>query len=467
MAVGGQAEVQLITPLVPSETSASRKSCALTILDGITCKETEMSLYGMMRTGVSGMNAQANRLSTVADNIANSSTTGYKRASTQFASLVLPSSGGAYNSGGVETVIRHHISEDGSQRFTESSTDLALKGNGFFIVGNADDTPYLTRAGSFVPDAQGNLVNSAGYFLMGYPVVDGNVNPVANGFQGLEKVSIAQNDLIADPSKTGIFTANLPAGASIVAAANRPPLNTTASAQYTAKTSLQTFDNLGNVVIVDLYFSKTADNTWEVAAYNHADAAASGGFPYNPPATATYTTPLTTETYTFDSLTGKLTSNDKSISITVPNGQALEIDLSATKQLAGDYTIIEAKVDGNTPSPIDNVSIGKDGTVTAIYKNGAKRDIYKIALADVPSPDNLLVMTGNVFSPSADSGDVQLGFAGTGSFGSLTSGALEESNADIAKELTEMIESQRSYTANSKVFQTGADLMDVLVNLKR
>jgi flagellar hook protein FlgE len=420
-----------------------------------------MSLYGMMRTGVSGMNAQANRLSTVADNIANSSTTGYKRASTQFASLVLPSSGGAYNSGGVETVIRHHISDDGSQRFTTSSTDLALKGNGFFIVGNADDTPYLTRAGSFVPDAQGNLVNSAGYYLMGYPVVNGNVNPVANGFQGLEKVNIAQNDLIADPSKTGIFTANLPAGASIVAAADRPPTNATASAQYTAKTSVQTFDNLGNVVVVDLYFTKTADNTWEVAAYNHANASAAGGFPYTPAA------PLATENYAFDAVTGKLTSADKSISVPVPNGQALEIDFSATKQLAGDYTPIEVKIDGNTPSPIENVSIADDGTVTAIYKNGAKRAIYQIALADVPSPDNLLVMTGNVFSPSAESGDVQLGFAGSGSFGTLTSGALEESNADIAQELTEMIESQRSYTANSKVFQTGADLMDVLVNLKR
>ncbi|MBB3233705.1 flagellar hook protein FlgE [Phyllobacterium endophyticum] len=427
-----------------------------------------MSLYGMMRTGVSGMNAQANRLSTVADNIANSSTTGYKRASTQFASLVLPSSGGAYNSGGVETVIRHHISQDGAQRFTDSSTDLALKGNGFFIVGNADDTPYLTRAGSFVPDAQGNLVNSAGYFLMGYPVVNGNVNPVANGFQGLEKVSIAQNDLIADPSRTGIFTANLPAGASIIAAADRPPTKTDASAQYSAKTSVQTFDNLGNVVVVDLYFTKTADNTWQVAAYNHANASAAGGFPYIP------TTPLAEQNYTFDGVTGKLTG---ATSFTVPgmpgalsgrpNSPDLILDFSATKQLAGDYTPIEVKIDGNTPSPIDNVSIGKDGTVTAIYKNGAKRDIYKIALADVPSPDNLLVMTGNVFSPSADSGDVQLGFAGTGSFGALTSSALEESNADIAQELTEMIESQRSYTANSKVFQTGADLMDVLVNLKR
>ncbi len=420
-----------------------------------------MSLYGMMRTGVSGMNAQANRLSTVADNIANSSTTGYKRASTQFASLVLPSSGGSYNSGGVETVVRHHISDDGSLRFTTSSTDLALKGNGFFVVGNADDTPYLTRAGSFVPDAQGNLVNAAGYYLMGYPIVNGQVNSVTNGFQGLEKVNISQNDLIADPSRVGTFTANLPAGAAVIAAADRPPTNTTASAQYTAKTSIQTFDNLGNVVVLDVYFTKTAANTWEAAVYNNANASASGGFPYTP------TAPLTTETYTFDAVTGMLTSTDKSLSVTVPNGQALEIDLSATKQLAGDYTPIEVKVDGNTPSPIENVDIGADGTVVARYKNGAQRAIYKIPLADVPSPDNLLVLSGNVFSTSAESGEVQLGFAGTGSFGSLTSGALEELNADIAQELTEMIESQRSYTANSKVFQTGADLMDVLVNLKR
>lgn len=151
----------------------------------------------------------------------------------------------------------------------------------------------------------------------------------------------------------------------------------------------------------------------------------------------------------------------------IPNGQLLEIDFSATKQLAGDYTPIEVKIDGNSPSPIDNVDIGDDGTVMAIYKNGAKRAIYKIALADVPSPDNLLVLSGNVFSTSADSGDVQIGFAGSGSFGSLSSGALEQSTADIAQDLTDMIEAQRNYTANSKVFQTGADLMDVLVNLKR
>jgi flagellar hook protein FlgE len=116
-----------------------------------------MSLYGVMRTGGSGMNAQSNKLSTVADNIANVNTTGYKRASTEFSSLVLQSGTGNYNSGSVETHVRYAISDPGTLNFTTSATDLAIQGNGFFVVNDARGTPFLTRAGSFVPDGQGNL----------------------------------------------------------------------------------------------------------------------------------------------------------------------------------------------------------------------------------------------------------------------------------------------------------------------
>ena len=103
----------------------------------------------------------------------------------------------------------------------------------------------------------------------------------------------------------------------------------------------------------------------------------------------------------------------------------------------------------------------------AQYENGSFRALYRIPLATVQSPDQLKVLPGNVFTQSADSGAVQIGFANEGGLGTVVSGALENSNVDIAEELTNMIESQRSYTANSKVFQTGADLMDILVNLKR
>ncbi|WP_420960880.1 flagellar hook protein FlgE [Brucella sp. IR073] len=417
-----------------------------------------MSLYGMMRTGVSGMNAQVNRLSAVADNIANSSTAGYKRASTQFSSLVLPSTDGQYNSGSVKTDVRYGISEQGGIRPSDSPTDLAIDGNGFFVVSNANGTPYLTRSGSFVKDPDGFLYNTAGYYLMGYPVVNGQVSNVANGFQGLEKINIAQMDLVADPSRNGKFTVNLPADADIVP----PPAAgaNDANSKYTNKTSLVAYDNLGKAVILDVYFSKTADNQWQVAVYDQSKASASGGFPYSEAA-------LATSTMTFDANSGKLTGGDGKLEIDIPGGQTLNLDLSATKQLSGKYTVYEAKIDGQGPSAIKSVDIGDDGSVIALYENGSQREIYRIPLGNVASPDNMKVLSGNVYSPSADSGDIQLGFPGDNGLGSISSGALEESNADIAEELTEMIEAQRSYTANSKAFQTGADLMDVLVNLKR
>ena len=146
-----------------------------------------MGLYGMMRTSVSGMAAQANRLSTVADNIANSSTTGYKRASTEFSSLVLESGGSAYELGSVETRVRIGISEQGTFKFTTSVTDLAVKGNGFFLVNNESGQTYLTRAGSFVKDGNGDLVNAAGYRLMGYSQAPGAPPPVANGTVATEE----------------------------------------------------------------------------------------------------------------------------------------------------------------------------------------------------------------------------------------------------------------------------------------
>jgi flagellar hook protein FlgE len=113
-----------------------------------------MGLYGMMRTGVSGMAAQANRLATVADNIANSNTTGYKRAYTEFSSLIIPGTQGNYNSGGVKTSVRYAISQQGPLQFTASSNDLAISGDGFFVVKDASGSPFLARAGTFVPDGQ-------------------------------------------------------------------------------------------------------------------------------------------------------------------------------------------------------------------------------------------------------------------------------------------------------------------------
>jgi len=420
-----------------------------------------MGLYSTMRTSASGMAAQANRLGAVSDNIANATTVGYKRATMEFSSLVLDSGGTEYVSGSVESHTRYHISEQGARSFTTSASDLAIKGNGFFIVSSENGQTYMTRAGSFVPNGKGELVNAAGYKLMGYNVMNGPPNMVINGTAGLEVVSIGTLALQANPSTVGNFNVKLPEGASVVPAADLPSANT-AGTQYTAKSSLLAYDNLGNQITLDVYSSNLGGGNWEIAVFNRADAAPGGGFPYS-------SGPMSTQTLTFDTTNGKFASaSPTSVMVPIPNGANLVLDMSGSSMLAGDYTLIDATVvNGNAPSAVDRVEIAEDGTLYAVFQSGTRMAVYKIPVASVASPDNMQPLAGNVFVATAKSGEMQIGFPGENKFGTLISGALEQSTVDLASELTTMIEAERNYTANSKVFQTGAELMDVLVNLKR
>ncbi len=418
-----------------------------------------MSVYGLMRTGASGMAAQGNRLGTVADNIANVNTTGYKSASTQFSTLVLGNNDTEYSSGGVETSVRYNILQEGTPQFTQSSTDLAITGGGFFLVGGSGDSVKLTRAGSFVPNGDGVLVNAAGFELQGYPVQAGGNTVVANGTAGLESVSIGSAGLIATPSTAGDLPVNLPSAADVVAPGSLPSDNVIGS-EYTAKSSLVGFDYLGNEAIVDVYFTKTASETWEVTIYDSADADPATTFPYS-------SGPLASQTMTFDPTDGSLLTGG-SATFTFPGGSSFDLDFSGSTQLAAEYTVRDGvSVNGNGPSEVENLEFTADGYVYAVYENGSRAAIYQIPLATVVSPNQLIPETGNVFSLSVDSGELRVGFPGGSGLGSILSGALEGSNVDLASELTTMIESQRNYTANSKVFQTGSDLLDVLVNLKR
>ena len=419
-----------------------------------------MSLYGMMRTGISGMNAQSSRLSTVADNIANADTRGYKRSSAEFSTLVLNSGVGRYHSGGVNIHTRNHVSEQGTLQYTNSATDLAIAGSGHFIVSDKDGASFLTRAGAFQPDADGFLVNADGFRLMGYGSQAGRPDVIANGFDGLQAININNRTLQATPTSAGKLNANMPASAAIIAAGNLPSANG-AGAEFAAKTSLITHDSLGGEVTLDLYFAKSAANTWEVSAYDRAGASAAGGFPYSAAA-------LSTQTLSFDPTSGSLTAaSASSMNIAITGGQTMALDLKSMTQFATSYAVLEASVNGNAPSIIETVNIGNDGSVNGIFRNGTIQTLAQIALADVPSPDQLEALPGNVYAINDESGDVRIGAAESGGFGTIIGGALEQSTVDIGFELTEMIQAQRTYTANSKVFMTGADLMDVLVNLKR
>ncbi|MCR9122606.1 MAG: flagellar hook protein FlgE [Phyllobacteriaceae bacterium] len=416
-----------------------------------------MSLYGMMRTGVSGMQGQASKLSTVADNIANSATTGYKKLGVEFSTLVVNNLPNSHNSGGIVTNVRQHVSQQGVLQFTSSALDLAVDGGGFFVVKDQNGASFMTRSGAFVPDAEGRLVNSAGYFLSGYSFENGDPAVTANSLEGTEIVRLDNTAMDAAASQFGTFQVNFPSDAPVVT--GTLPSANAATSEFSQKTSVLAYGDLGGSELLDVYMTKTAANTWEIAVFDQAQAAAGTNFPYG-------SGPLATQTVTFDGTTGQL-NGATSFTVPVPNGQPLEFDLTNSTQLAADFTVAEVSVDGNAPATVKQLNIGADGTVYAQYENETLRALFRVPLANVISPDRLTSLSGNVFVANEESGDVRLGFPGEDELGSLVSGALESSNVDIAEELTEMIQAQRNYTANSKVFQTGSELMDVLLTLKR
>jgi flagellar hook protein FlgE len=568
-----------------------------------------MSLYGVLRTGVSGMTAQSTKFGTIADNIANTGTTGYKRASVQFSALLLESSAQAYNSGAVSTSIRHSVTEQGPLVYTSSATDLAIEGSGFMLVADANGTPFLTRAGSFVTDAAtANLVNTGGYTLLGYPLDEGNPSAVLNGVSNLEPINMTDKNLQARPSTGGVFSVNLPANEPLVTG-DTPSENLVTSA-YTVKSSIVAYDNIGNEVTLDVYMTKTSETPfeWEVSIFDQSAAAPGGGFPYTSgplasqvmafdefgalvstttipvpttegtfevqlPAgeavvsgdtpfdnlgtstfsymetvtaydnagdpvlldvymTKTNDTPFEWEVTVFDQSAGSpgfpytggsLVSSTLSftaggalsgsgvvsipvpggatfdldfasstqlaaaydlgdvevngtalattaggvVSIPVPDGATLDLDFGSTTQLATAYTPLNVEVNGNAPSAISGIVIDFDGTVFASFENGSRLAVYRIPLATVQSPDNLRSEPGDAFSVTSSSGDIQIGFPNEGGRGSLAGGSLEQSNVDMASELTEMIVAQRDYQANSKIVQTSSELLEVLMNLKR
>ncbi|MBA5723549.1 flagellar hook protein FlgE [Candidatus Liberibacter sp.] len=431
-----------------------------------------MGILGTMKTAMSGMDAQSSRVSVVSDNLANINTTGYKRAAVSFSSFVFPSTrGGAYTSGGLEASTKNMVSEQGSLIHTTSNTDLAIQGDGFFVVKDNADVPYLTRSGSFKIDNEGYLQNTAGYALLGYPLKNSAHPLTLNSFAGLEKINLKDFELKAVPTTKGSIPANLDKDAESISIDSTPNKNKSAShVDYTNKSSFSAYDNLGSEVIYDLYYTKVGGGKWEISIFRQ-DQATQNGFPYMAVDTKTKVSPLATSTFSFDLATGSLADDSpKEVSfIDSASGvdQNIKIDVSKMTQLAGGFIPQKTDINGQAPGIVKDIIVSKDGIVEIVSGYGIRTPVYRLGIATVPSVDNLKTCTGNVYLPTRKSGSMSIGFPGNGQRGAIFAGALETSNVDIADELAEIIEAQRNYAANSKVFQTGSEFMDILINLKR
>jgi flagellar hook protein FlgE len=411
-----------------------------------------MSLYSALNASVTGMAAQANKLSVISENISNSSTVGYKEGQANFQDLVDQNTTGDYNAIGVTSSVRYDVTGQGSLTATTSSTDMAVQGNGFFVVKGTDGSTYMTRAGSFTPDSQGNLVNTAGYTLQGYSLAASG-NGVTGSLAGLTDVNINATALSATPSTGGTLTVNLPSTSADV--------TTPSPTSYSNMTSVTAYNSLGAAQNLNVYFSKMAappDGQWSVDVYDASNLTGPE---------------LTNAVVQFDPTTGAVSSVsqggvDTGGVITTPisssSASTINLNFGSSTQLAAGFGVTTATLDGNAPSSVKSVNIGTDGTLSFVYASGTQVAAYKIPLANVESPDNLTNISGDVFQVTSNSGPIVIGTAGQGGLGSINSENLEGSTVDLASQLTDMIEAQRGYEANSKVFQAGSDLLSTLIN---
>jgi flagellar hook protein FlgE len=419
-----------------------------------------MSIYGAMFAGVSGLAAQSNALGMISDNIANVNTVGYKGTSARFSTLVTQAATQTtHTPGGVMSSPYSHINRQGLLQGSSSGTDLAVAGQGFFVVNEAanpgfGDDFYFTRAGSFNPDQNGNLVNAAGYFLQGFNLSNGAPPPSSSTFTGLETVNISNLSGSA-AATTGIaLGVNLPS---------------TAAVADSFSVTAQVFDSLGNSHDLDVTFTKTAANTWSWAA---SDPTLDGGATSSGTAVGggdivfdTDGTPLTLSPAAPSiTLTG-FTTGAGNATVTLDLGTIAGTD--GLTQFAGDFTISNIDQDGVRFGNYTGITINDEGIVTALFDNGQRQDIYQLPLGMFRNPNGLESKTGNVYLETDRSGNFQLNLAGNGGAGDIAPGALESSTVDLAEEFTKMIITQRAYSANTKVITTADEMLDELIRVKR
>ncbi len=411
-----------------------------------------MSLYGSMYTGISGVQGNTQRFSTISDNISNVNTTGYKAARTSFADMVVGAgTRHSYIPGGVRTTIEHEVDRQGSIQSTASATDLAINGKGFFIVKDSTDTllPGYTRSGSFSVDSEGFLRNTSGQYLQAFALDRAGNLPTDTSLTGTTSVNVTQITGSATPTSSIGLTLNLPADAGTKNATN--PLTT----------SMTVYDGVGTAhkIAIDWKSADSATGTWTGTVTQDGSIAAGtitvsfnadGTFKTTPTDNGTRTIPL--------DLTGNFGNPTP--------GQTMTLNLAKATSFAGDYEVSTITQNGSPVGKLAGVSITDTGVVELSFTNGTTRDAYKIPLATFPNVDGLSPESGGVYRQSLDSGLPATVLAKTAGAGSFISESLESSTVDIAQELTDMIMTQNAYSSNVKVITTADQMMQELNRIK-
>jgi flagellar hook protein FlgE len=438
-------------------------------------KAHKMTISSSLNAGVAGLNANANRLASIADNIANSATYGYKRAQTDFHSVVTQgNSRGSYSAGGVRSTNMRLIDDHGPLIATSNPTDIAIDGRGFFAVSTtagiaAADGNFpmaLMTTGSFRPDSDGILRTEAGQVLMGWPALpDGTMAANARDtLSNLSPIQITANQYTANPTSKLSLGVNLPA-TSTRSGATGAPFDLT----------IEYFGNLGTSEALDFEFSPSvpaagSSNTWTMSVRDSASGGALVGsytVTFDPSQVAggslVSVVPITGGAY--DATTGSIAlavgGGIIDVSVGIP-GKA-----SGLTQLSATFAPVSISKNGSAVASLTSVEVDEKGFLYAIYDQGFTRKIYQIPVIDVPNPNGLISLNNQTYQISQSSGPLYMWDAGDGPVGTVAGFSREESSTDVAAELTQLIQTQRAYSSNAKVIQTVDEMLQETTNIKR
>jgi flagellar hook protein FlgE len=455
-----------------------------------------MGVSSSLFSGVSGLNANGNAMSVIGNNIANANTIGFKSSRAIFGDLLssqISGSGGISQVGrGVGLSIVDNIFSQGTFENTETNTDLAVEGSGFFIVSDpttGNSVNNYTRAGAFRFDADGYLVNPEGFNLMGFNL-DVNGNTVGD----LTPIyANTQSFTSAGPTANIDLNTNIDSdSATIGAYPSFDIINPSGTSNYA--TSIQVYDSIGSTHLMTTYFTKNSNQNWEWSTVvdggevtggtsgvleivgkgtlefdASGDLIAIGTAPNAagvPVLAQMYTTPGDTSS---DPVLPRPTATSFAGALDWVNGsvqtQQVAIDMQTT-QYASPSVVVSQEQDGYGTGTLVKLSVDDEGNVVGNFSNGTPRKLMRLALAKFTNPNALDKAGNNMFSQSNNSGVPIVGTVGSG-VGSIFTNALELSNVDLAQEFVKMITTQRGFSANSKTITTTDEMLAEVINLKR
>lgn len=399
--------------------------------------------------GQTGLAASSKQMEVIGNNLANSNTVGFKASSTLFANMMnqgLSSAGSLAAGQGVEVTDMPTQFVQGSFENTGSVTDMAIDGEGFFIVKDSSGVPLYTRAGAFHIDNQGNLVDGKGYRVQGYSIED-------------DILSTVPADLFLQKSKDATATTEVSFAANLSD-------STAVDGEFNVSQSV--YDSKGAVHTLTFTFTKTAnDGEWDyTATFDDIDTGLAG--------TITFEADGTLDT---SAMTDVAVPTDDAAIVTLLKGATIgnaagEITWTITdptEKLTGyasTSVVRSLNSDGFASGDLRSLSIDSNGIINGVYTNGEVVELSRICLASFQD-QSALKKNGNYFGETTGSGKATPNPAGTGGLGEIQSNSLEVSNTDVAKEFINMITAQRAYQANAKIITTADNMLTELMNIKR